>query len=433
MKPSRFTLVVVAALALVGVAAACDDSSLLEVEAPSRIPARNLEDPVNAPILLNGAIADFECAFGAYTVVGGLIGEELDDATQTADRYPYDRRTITSADIRYQTSECDAIGVYTPLQRARVSANQIRRLLEGWTDAQVPDRQLKLATAAAYEAYSMLLFGEGFCATAFSHFNADGTVAYGGEITAQQALDSAIARFDQAIQVATAVGPSAGDILNMARVGRARAKLDKGDLAGARTDAAAVPAAFEHDVTASISPSRRVNRVWGNTGLAGGGAINSAASVGAPYRNLNDPRVPVQNTGQTAAGTRVPIWAQTKYSSGAAPIPLATGDEARLIVAEADITANPDNARLIINEFRARGNETPLLAPTPAELRAALIEERRRELFLESHHLGDLIRYQQPFNPAAGTTFPGGGTYGTQRCMPLPDVERLNNPVLAGT
>src|SRR5207245_1656260 len=73
-------------------AVACDTNKILSVEAPSRIPAAGLEGPANAQLLLNGAISDFECAFGSYVVVSGLISEELDDATQTADRYPYDRR-----------------------------------------------------------------------------------------------------------------------------------------------------------------------------------------------------------------------------------------------------------------------------------------------------------------------------------------------------
>ena len=33
--------------------------------------------------------------------------------------------------------------------------------------------------------------------------------------------------------------------------------------------------------------------------------------------------------------------------------------------------------------------------------------------------------------PAAGTRFPGGGVYGSQKCLALPDVERLNNPALS--
>ena len=428
----------VGALAVL-LAAACS-KDYLDVEAPGRIPAAGLEDPNNALLLLNGAISDFECAFGSYIVAGGLIGDELDDATQTADRYPYDRRTLTNKDLRYQTNTCTAVGVYSPLQTARVSADNIRRLLEGWSDQQVSDRQTLLATALAYEGYSMVLFGEGFCAAVFSHFNADGTIAYGDSITPSMMLDSAIARFTQGITTAQAAGAGAQNILNLALVGRARAKLDKGDLTGARADAILVPATFVYNATASSTTTRRQNRVWADNGVTGTGAltptsaINSGSSVGPLYRNLNDPRVPVDNSGRTAAGTRVPIWIERKYSDPGSPIPIASGDEAQLIVAEGDIATNPTNARNIINTFRARGGETPLLATaTAAELKAALIEERRRELFLESQHLGDLIRYNLPFNPTSGTTYPGGGTYGTQRCMPLPEVESLNNPTFHRT
>ena len=66
---------------------------------------------------------------------------------------------------------------------------------------------------------------------------------------------------------------------------------------------------------------------------------------------------------------------------------------------------------------------------TAAQVRAQVIEERRRELFLEGHRLGDMRRFQVPLNPATGTTYTtGGGTYGDQTCFPLPDVEKINNP-----
>jgi hypothetical protein len=43
--------------------------------------------------------------------------------------------------------------------------------------------------------------------------------------------------------------------------------------------------------------------------------------------------------------------------------------------------------------------------------------------------LFDTIRFNIPLIPAAGAVFPnGGGTYGSNKCLPLPDVERLNNP-----
>jgi hypothetical protein len=89
----------------------------------------------------------------------------------------------------------------------------------------------------------------------------------------------------------------------------------------------------------------------------------------------------------------------------------------------------------IINTLHTR--TTPALPPfastSAAEVRAQLIYERRAELFLESQHLGDYQRLSLPFVPATGAPFPfGGGFYGTNRCFPLPDLERTTNPNLNG-
>ena len=112
----------IVAVALVA-AAGCDlFNNTLEVQNPSNVPAGGLETPANAQLLVNSAIADFECAAGAYAVMGGEITDELIDATQTADRYPYERRSMVSSDARYAVNGCVGLGVYTPLQTARFSA-----------------------------------------------------------------------------------------------------------------------------------------------------------------------------------------------------------------------------------------------------------------------------------------------------------------------
>jgi starch-binding outer membrane protein, SusD/RagB family len=418
------------ALAAGGLMTACKTSDYLDVTSPSRIPAASLEDPANASLLVNGAVADFECAYGAYVAATGLIGDELDDATQTAARFPYDQRVLISSSTTYQSSSCQSLGVYSPMQTARVSADNVRRLLNGWTDAQVQNRQTLIATATAYEGYAELLLGEGSCATVFSSFNPDGTVVYGNTITPAQAFDSAITRFTEAIAAAQAAGAGAEDLLNMAYVGRARAKLDKGDATGARADAALVPPSFVKNMTASAIASRRYNRVWADNGPSGS-TFNQASSVGPTYRTLNDPRVPVIHPNVPNSTTGVPIWVQTKYTTGASPIPIASGVEAQLIVAEADLTSNPAEATTILNASRAAGGEPALAAGD--DLKSALIEERRRALFLQGTRLYDMIRFQVPLSPAAGAKFPGGGTYGSQLCMPLPDVESFNNPNLKGS
>jgi hypothetical protein len=68
-------------------------------------------------------------------------------------------------------------------------------------------------------------------------------------------------------------------------------------------------------------------------------------------------------------------------------------------------------------------------ATDAASIQALIIDERRRALFLEGFRNYDMQRFNVPFNPAVGVAFPNkGGTYGNTRCLPLPDVERFNNP-----
>ena len=416
----------VVALALLAPAGCGSLDRVLAVDPVDRVPALPLESsPGNAQLLVNGAIADFECAFGAYVVLGGLIGDELDESASIIERKPFDQRTHTSRDRRYAVARCDQLGAYTPLQTARVSAERVILLLEAWTDAEVAQRRVLAATMHAYAGYATLLLGEGFCTTVLSAPDTTGATVYGGEITRDSAFRVAEWHFTAAIALAQDTGASA--VLNLALTGRARSRLDRGDLASARSDAARVPSDFTHFMTASASPLRRQNRAWEEE------RHEDLVTVGVLYRSLMDPRVPV--TDQRRVGVlRVPIFYEEKYPTADSPMRIAGGAEARLIVAEADIAtgtaASLADARSIIDAFRARGNQSPLSAADAATLRGALIDQRRRELFLEGQHLGDLIRYGLPFTPAVGAPYPRGGAYGSQRCLPLPDVERDNNPAL---
>lgn len=422
-------LAITGALATV-VLAACDLNKTLSVEPANLIPAVTLEKPENAVLLVTGAASDYDCAFNSYVVVGALIGEELEDALQTADRWPYDQRNVVANGVRYSQNSCTALGVYTPLQAARVSANNVRRLLEGWTDAEVPNRQLLIARVSAYEAWSQLHLAEAFCETVFSSVSGE-NINWGGKITRAQALDSAIARFTATLDAAQGiVGASADSIRNFALVGRARAYQDKGDMASARADAALVPANFVWNVTASNSNTRRQNRVYQESNIT----TTPSSSVGARYRTMNDPRVPVQNLNRLSNGTNVPLWAQRKYTAVTSPIPAATGAEMQLLIAEADIATNRANTLAIIATFRAAGGQPAYAGTTPAEDLAEIIDQRRRALFLTGTHLGDIIRYNLTVSPSAGSTTPWGQQFGTdqgsQLCMPLPEVEFLNNPLL---
>jgi starch-binding outer membrane protein, SusD/RagB family len=149
-------------------------------------------------------------------------------------------------------------------------------------------------------------------------------------------------------------------------------------------------------------------------------AFHNATVDGVP-----DPRVPLQNTGARGVNGFTPMWNQLKYTSLSSPIPIARWAEAQLIIAEVE---GGQEAVQIINTLRARHGLPAFSSNDPQEIRNQVIQERLRELFLEGHHLGDLIRYNLPLDPAPGQPFGNGGLYGDMRCMPLPDVERLNNP-----
>ncbi|MDQ3697502.1 MAG: RagB/SusD family nutrient uptake outer membrane protein [Gemmatimonadota bacterium] len=419
-------------LAMAVVPAACDTlSNPLEVEPASRIPAADLETPANAQILSDGAVGDFECAFNSYNAQGGTIGEEFIYAQQTASRTPYDRRNTTINDPDYAVNSCTGLGVYTPLQIARQSNENLLALLAGWTGEEVaagpgaPSRTNLIAIASAYAGYAYVLLGEGFCTMAISSVNVDKTLNYGGEIQPDSVFKLGIARFTEAIAAAAAANNTS--IETMAYLGRARAKLNIADYAGAKADAQEVTAGYVRLVTASDVSPRRQNRITAENSV-----LNRSLSVGHVYRTINDTRVPVTATALTSA-TGVVHFYQTKYPTTATAIPLATYEEAQLIIAEADIRAGSLLTALpILNASRARGGQGVFLGVTQADYLAELIDQRRRELFAESHHLGDVIRYDIELTPAAGTPYHFGGTYGTQICLPLPAAERLNNPLIGG-
>ncbi len=418
----------IAAAALLSLVVACETvKNPLDVETSSRIPAENVESPSNAQLLVDGAVADFECAFASYVIQSATVGEEFIYAQQTADRVPSDRRNTLPTDPRYATNSCTGLGIYAPLQTARSSADNVLNFLKGWTDAQVStNRSALIASASAYSGYSYLLLGEGFCSLAFSRVNADRTIDYGGEISRDSTFKIAIARFTESIAAATASPTTANttSIQRMAYLGRARARLNTGDYAGAKADAQQIPAGYVRNSTYSATVGRRNNLIFNDNSLT-----STSSSVGEPYRSMTgDPRVPVlQGTSTSSSGIR--HYYQTKYLSVADPIPLAKYQEAQLIIAEAEIRAgNLPGALPILAAERTRGSQPAFTGVTQAQYLAELVDQRRRELFLESHHLEDIIRLNIQVQPAAGTPYHFGGTYGSQICFPLPASERLNNP-----
>jgi hypothetical protein len=393
-----------------GVLSAC--STLLEADAPSRILESTLLQPSNASVIVAGAVADFECALGNFILTGGTLADEFADSQANAATWDIDRRTNVPSTALYATGGCGGFGVYTPLSTARFQADQALRLLDGWSDAEVPDRAGLIATAAAFAGYSYVLMGEMFCSAAFD---------LGPELQPAAVFALAEQRFTRVIDAAGV----ADNVRNLARVGRARARINLGKRAEAAQDAAQVPANFVYNANTSAAANRAENRLFrfNNT--------NGTVTVDPSYRGLTvgtvpDPRVPVVDAGRGGSLPTVRLFTQQKYTALTSPIPIATWREALLIRAE---VAGGQTAVGIINQLRARHSLPPFASTVESEIQAQVREERRRELFLEGHRLYDTIRFNVPLNPPIGAPFPnGGGTYGSNKCLPLPEVETLNNP-----
>ena len=398
------------------------DSLIGVADSPSRIVAEDLELPANASLMVTGTIADFECAFTRYIAAQGLVGDELMWASTSPWGREFDRREFSPSEGFYATQTCDQLwspAVYKPLSTARWQADNALNLIDEWTDSEVPERTSLIATASAYSGYAHTLIGEGMCSAAFD---------LGPEIGPAEIMERALARFGRAIEAATSVGNQ--EILNMARVGRARVHLNLGDKAAAAADARLVPEGFARLATYDESPDRRANQV-AFTNAAGGW---SGVTIGEFYRDLSyegvpDPRPQVTYSGRLGQDQVTPWWVQSKFDSRSDPMTIAKWEEAQLIIAEAEVQAGNLQAAVdIINMLHARAALPPFSSSDAAQVMDQIVYERRVELFLESQHLSDLNRYDLPLKPTPGEPYPGGGIYGNARCFPLPDVERVNNP-----
>ena len=414
-------------LPLAGVAG-CHE--LLDVQAPSRVLADSLNQSANAKLFVDGARAAFGCAFQAYINGAALLTDEMEDTQLGAAAWPWDRRDWNgSLGQAYAEAICNtvqAFGVYTPLQTARYSADDAIVKIGGWTDQQVANRAALLAQANLLAGYSRILLGEGFCSAA---------IDLGPEVFPKDFFEQAEASFTEAITQAQASGQTA--IGNAALEGRARARIDQARLPGqavnltkyadAKTDAAAVPAGFVYNMPYNAAATYSQNLIFQRNGGS------RFYGVAANYRHLNDPRVLVDSSGQKGQDGVSLVWFARKNNSLSSSIPLARYVEAQLIIAEADLAAGDvSGAITVLNTLRGRSGVglPPYAGPTDADsVQSFLISERAKELFLEGQHFWDINRFNLPLDPPADAPFPiKGGTYANLRCLPLPDIERLNNP-----
>lgn len=397
----RMVAAITAGLAL----AACDNA--LDVKFPGQIPTEQIGDPTLAAVLVRSVIGDFECAYSNYMSGSAVHSDEYETANSNVPLANWGERTITADENDYSIGTCEGnFGSNLTLHTARFQSEDITKKLAAWTDAQVTGRASLQAQAKIYGAYAYLLMGEGFCQVAFD----------GGPVSPPTAaLTLAETRFAEGLAFAQSAANA--DMIDLARVGTARVKMDLKKWSEAATFASQVTAGYTKNVGRGIESARRWNKLWRLAEQTG------AYTVATAYRTMNDPRVLVADAGRGAFNSEVRLWVTTKYTALTSPMRLASAIEANLIQAEALAQQGQfANAMTLINTRRAALGLAPLNATNQAEAIAAVIDERRKELSFEGgHRLNDLLRYQIAWKVGANPFT--NRNYGTTTCWPHPTRE----------
>lgn len=446
-------LVLMAVLALpVG---GCNTDKILKVNDPDILTPGSISGPEALPTVRLAALGEFELAYGGSGADGsggvegvimysGLLGDEWVNSETFPTRIEVDRRNIS-------LSNADVDTWFRQLSRARVRAEFAANGYKNF--APDPNSEGGYSEVLSLAGFTYTFFGENWCSgIPFSHADPSGALVYGTPLTTADIYDTALARFDAALAVATALGDNG--LISLAQIGRGRVMLDQGNYAGAAAAVAGVPTSFVYLVTYSLNSARQNNGVY-NANIANErySVANLEGGVGLPYRTAADPRVVFARTPANDVGfdRQTPQYDQRRYTNRDKPIPLATGLEARLIEAEAALNVGGAGAGAtyvpLLNALRAAppayitGNDLPVAAmgaladPGTAAGRVdQFFQERAFWLWVTGHRLSDMRRLIRQYGRAVNTVFPTGPYFknnmqydGTDVNFPVP-LDEQNNP-----
>ncbi|MDP2957583.1 MAG: RagB/SusD family nutrient uptake outer membrane protein [Longimicrobiales bacterium] len=413
-SPARIRTRLMLCVLLVVLVSGCD--ALLDVKVPGAVASTALDDPRLMPSLVIAARGELECALGTYITGQALIANEM--ITSTSWR-PINIWGGHLEELRTQTGPCPettsstTTGFYVSLSSARFQADDAFKRIDAFSANEVPTKTQAQAMLAGMAGYAYTMLGEGFCEMAI-----DG----GPLMTPAQVFEKALERFAKAGELAQQANDAA--LRNLSLVGRARVLINLGRKAEAAAAAKGVPPGFVFNATYSTANPRRQNRVYLTV------QNNKFLTFPPEYRNLTvggtaDRRVPVTGPSGLGHDAKTPFFTQAKYGTANSPIPIATWREAQLIIAEAELGQSAVDRINALRDAAGLPRYSPANVNDNQAVLGQVIEERRRELFLEGHRLGDMLRFKIPFAQGLNHI---GEPYGPITCLPLPDGEYDGNP-----
>lgn len=416
----------------------CSPDEILEVTDPDIVEPEAARSPEGADAARIGALTRLNIATSggeSFFMYGGLLADEWRSGDTFTQRDETDKRTVQTSNANINTGLRD-------LHRARLGALNAVALLREFAPA--PAHRIGQMYWA--QGYVETLLGEHFCAAVFSTVDGD-RIDYGAPVPDTAVFLRAVAHFDSALMNLGGGGADSTRVLHLASLGKGRALLNLGQYASAAAAVANVPVSFRH--VSEHSLTTRQNQIWAlNNSARRYTMVNRDGVNGLDFIAANDPRLPRCNGGDATCRAQsppitsnrsfdssTPFTAQLVMPARESSAPLATGIEARLIIAEAALRAGNDAQWLTeLNTLRATvPGLTPLVMPADTASRVNLMfRERAFWMFSTGHRLGDLRRLVRQYNRADSTVFPvgafhKGGTYGRDTNFPITQAEE-NNP-----
>jgi hypothetical protein len=452
-------------LAVAGILAAaafvpgCNVSDrLLEATDPDPVKPGDVQSPDGADAVRLGAMDRWKRTTGgpygngseSTWMFGGLLVDEWGTGSTFVQNDQVDKRATPPDNSTVTTA-------FRALNRVRTAVNQAIPLMAQWRATDPPSRVAELLLARAFVEMQL---ASDFCnGIPLSDASAlDGTIIEGDPLNVDAVFTKAIATADSGIGLAVATDTGTVTILNALKIIKARSLLGLNQVAAAGALAATVPTTFVYNHT--FSTNAGTNSIWSiarsnRRYLVGdsleGNARNILVANAVPYFSAADPRLPASFTIATVGGRPDTTKSQdgltlsrtTTLYDETTSIPVASGLDARLIEAEAALTANqPATMMSILNTLRAtRFQLGTVLSPVmPALADPGTTVLRQNLLFREwafwtfsrGQRLGTMRRLVRYYGRPSNTVYPEGphyrgGVYGTDLQLPIPADELYNS------
>jgi hypothetical protein len=385
-----------------------------------------------------------------------VYSDLMTDVWKTSDTF-VQRINMDQRDI--QDNDAEVSGRYSNATQSRgFYRDAIRSLREFRPDE--PEKQANMYLALGYTEMNM---SEVFCNGIPFGETVNGEVIYTAPMTNQEGFALALTHLDSAIALASGTNALSVRVRNAAMVAKGRTLVNMGQFAAAATAVATVPDDFQYLIT--FSEPTQSNAIWSvnyNSAPVARMVVGDSAAIvngtevrirnAIPFGSANDPRVPVDGSFKDASRTgfdgSTPYVRQLIWTERESPIVLASGIDARLIEAEAELQADDYTGMMaILNDLRTSARvlgdfDVPAMAalPVPATEAAAIdifFREKAFWQFARGTRLGDLRRLIRQYGRTEDNVFPEGGfhktpfEFGDDVNLPVTDNEKTN-PLFTG-